>query len=249
MARPFLTAEWRNVVLANYRVPPELLEPYVPPGVSLDTPDAAGELQLVSLVAFTFARTRVHGIPVPGGEAFGEVNVRFYTRCGLMRAATFVREFVPAPLVAFGARALYRQPYALARIDHRMERDDESVRTVTTFRRGAIAGEIRVVADAEPVVPPAGSEEHFLKEHYWGFDRGWSGATYRYRVDHPVWRTWPVREARIGLDPGMLLGGEWASLDWGSRLRSVLLAEGSRAVVWSAESMPTECAAIRGSAW
>lgn len=247
MARPFLTAEWRNVVLANYRVPPELLAPHVPPGVILDTPDAAPDLHLVSLVAFTFARTRVHGIPVPGGEEFGEVNVRFYTRCGPMRAATFVREFVPAPLVAFGARALYRQPYSLARIDHRMERAGDTVSARTTFRRGEVSGEIEVVAEAASAIPAAGSEEHFLKEHYWGFDRGWSGATYRYRVDHPVWRTFPVRDARIGLDPGMLLGGPWAAIDWNESLRSVLLAEGSPATVWSAESMPVDCRAWRGT--
>lgn len=247
MARPFLTAEWRNVVLVNYRVPPELLAPLVPPGVVLDTPDGAPDVHLVSLVAFTFARTRVHGIPAPGGEEFGEVNVRFYTRCGPMRGATFVREFVPAPLVAFGARVLYRQPYALASIRHRTDHDGDEVRTLTTFRKGGVSGEIGVLAAGAAVVPPADSEEHFLKEHYWGFDRGWSGATYRYRVDHPVWRTFPVRDARIGLDPGMLLGGPWSGIDWNASLRSVLLAEGSPAVVWSAEPIPVDCAAWHGA--
>jgi len=163
-----------------------------------------------------------------------------------MRAATFVREFVPAPQVAFGARALYRQPYSLARIEHRMERAGSTVKTLTTFARGSVSGEIEVIADGDAIVPPAGGEEHFLKEHYWGFDRGWSGATYRYRVDHPVWRTWPVKEARIGIDPGMLLGGRWASLDWPARLQSVLLAEGSPATVWSAEPMPVDCSAWTG---
>jgi uncharacterized protein len=238
MARPFLTADWHDLLLVNYRAPVDLLERVMPPGVELDTPDGAGDRHLVSLVAFTFANTRVFGVPLPTAQRFGEVNVRFYTRLGPMRAATFVREFVPSPLVVAGARLLYRQPYSLARIGHEVTREHESVSVRTTFQRGRISGAIEVEASPEFVVQPESSEEHFLKEHYWGFDRGWGGTTYRYRVDHPVWRTNPVRSARIGLDPGMLIGREWAEIDWSERLESVLLAEGSRATVYTAESLP-----------
>lgn len=237
MARPFLTADWRDVVLVNYRVDPDLLRPHLPPGSVLDTPDAEPGRHLVSLVAFTFAHTRVHGIPVPGGGRFGEVNVRFYVRRGPMRAAVFVREFVPVPAIVVGARVLYRQPYHLARIRHDVERSPDQIAVTTTFVRGQTRGRLRVVADPIPVVPDPTGEEHFLKEHYWGFDRGWSGATFRYRVDHPVWRTHAVRDADIALDPGMLIGGRWATVDWDAALHSVLLAEGSRAVVWGAEPL------------
>jgi uncharacterized protein len=237
MARPFLTADWRDVVLVNYRVDPGLLLPHLPPGADLDTPDGCPDRHLVSLVAFTFADTRVRGIPLPGGGCFGEVNVRFYGRRGPMRAAVFVREFVPAPLVVLGARLLYRQPYHLARIDHRVERGAGKRVAETTFARGAVRGTIWVEADDAPAVPDRTGEEHFLKEHYWGFDRGWSGAAFRYRVDHPVWRTFPVRRFAVDLHPGDLIGGAWAAVDWPAALHSVLLAEGSRAVVWGAEPL------------
>ncbi len=249
MARPFLTADWRDVVLVNYRVDPALLRPYVPPGSVLDTPDAAPGRHLVSLVAFTFANTRVHGIPVPGAGRFGEVNVRFYVRRASMRAAVFVREFVPVPVIAFGARALYRQPYYLARIRHEVERGPEAIVATTAFARGDIRGRIRVVADSQSSIPDPASEEHFLKEHYWGFDRGWSGATFRYRVDHPVWRTHEVRDAEFSLDPGMLIGGRWATVDWDAALHSVLLADGSRAVVWGAEPLVNPDLAGTIGAW
>ncbi|MCB0556769.1 MAG: DUF2071 domain-containing protein, partial [Phaeodactylibacter sp.] len=32
----FLTAEWRNLIMANYLIAPEALKPYVPNGVELD---------------------------------------------------------------------------------------------------------------------------------------------------------------------------------------------------------------------
>lgn len=237
VARPFLTAEWRDVVLVNYRVDPELLRPFLPPGSDLDTPDAEPGVHLVSVVAFTFARTRVFGVPLPTAQRFGEVNVRFYVRRGPMRATVFLREFVPSPLVVVGARWLYRQPYALARIDHLVERSGGEVVVRTRFARGRVGGEITLRAANEPAVPPPDSVEHFLKEHYWGFDRDWRGRSFRYRVDHPVWRTYPVVAADVGLDPGKLLGGVWAAVDWEASRVSVLLAEGSRAVVSTPEPL------------
>jgi hypothetical protein len=237
MARPFLSADWRDVVLVNFRVDPDLLRPYLPPGAVLDTPDGRPDLHLASLVAFTFANTRVRGVPLPGAQAFGEVNVRFYARRGPMRAAVFVREFVPVPLVVFGARLLYRQPYHLARISHDARRVAGIIEATTAFARGRVSGTIRIEADDAPEIPGRTREEHFLKEHYWGFDRGWTGRSFRYRVDHPVWRTFPVRSAAIGLDPGMLIGGDWAGIDWQAARHSVLFAEGSRAVVWGAQPL------------
>ncbi|HEU0021127.1 MAG TPA: DUF2071 domain-containing protein [Dehalococcoidia bacterium] len=34
--RPFLTANWRNLVVLSYRIDPGVLQPYVPQGLSLD---------------------------------------------------------------------------------------------------------------------------------------------------------------------------------------------------------------------
>ncbi|MEC7719075.1 MAG: DUF2071 domain-containing protein, partial [Planctomycetota bacterium] len=56
--RPFLTAQWRDLIMVNYRVEPDLLQPWVPRGTSLDL--WAGEA-LISLVAFKFLDTRVLG--------------------------------------------------------------------------------------------------------------------------------------------------------------------------------------------
>jgi uncharacterized protein YqjF (DUF2071 family) len=238
-ARPFLTATWTNVVLVNYRVPPALLLPHVPPGSELDTPDEDGDLHLVSLVAFRFGRTRVYGVPIPTAENFPEVNLRFYVRRGAMRATVFLREFVPAPLVVVGARLLYQQPYHRAAIVHDVRQTDDGrhIAVHTTFANRAHRGEIRLRARNEPSMPPETSEEHFLKEHYWGFDRTRGGASFRYRVAHPVWRTFPVETAEVTLDPGALLGGAWHEVDWPATCRSVLFAEGSVATVYEAEPL------------
>ncbi len=59
---PFLSAQWRHLLMVNYEVPPELVEARLPPGTELDR--WQGKC-LVSLVGFLFVDTRVKGIPVP----------------------------------------------------------------------------------------------------------------------------------------------------------------------------------------
>jgi hypothetical protein len=127
MRRPFLTARWTDLVLANYRVPPELLLTHVPPGSELDAPDDEPGLPLLSLVAMRFVDTHVYGLPVPTAQSFPEVNLRFYVRRGPMRACVFLREFVPVPLVILGARLLYHQPYSVARLSHDVQVEGESI--------------------------------------------------------------------------------------------------------------------------
>lgn len=244
MARPFLTTHWKNIVLVNYRVPPELLLPHVPAGSELDTPDDDPSLHLLSLVALEFFGMRVRGIPFPTARNFPEVNLRFYVRRGPMRAAVFLREFVPSRLVVLGARLLYNQPYFLARISHQVDVHGDRVSVETTFAHRKHRGVIRVRARNEPFIPPEGSQAHFLKEHYWGFDRHRSGHSFRYRVTHPVWRTYRIDDAEVRISPGLLLGGAWQQVEWPAALHSVVFAEGSEAAIYPAEPLTAGEAAL-----
>src|SRR5690606_34983243 len=58
---PFLTADWKHLILINYEVNPELLKPYLPTGTEIDLFDGKC---YVSLVGFLFHNTRVCGIKV-----------------------------------------------------------------------------------------------------------------------------------------------------------------------------------------
>ena len=104
----FISADWRRLALLNYAVPPELLEPLLAPGLTLDLWQKQA---YVSLVAFEFVETKVLGVKWPGFTAFPEINLRFYVRHGDRRGVQFVKELVPSRWVAFLARALYNEPY------------------------------------------------------------------------------------------------------------------------------------------
>ena len=72
---PFLTAEWRYLVMVNYHVEPDVLQPYLPKGTILDS--WQGRLY-VSVVAFRFLNTRVRDVAIPFHRDFDEINLRFY---------------------------------------------------------------------------------------------------------------------------------------------------------------------------
>jgi len=76
-AKPFLTAEWRYLVMLNYEIEPAILLPLVPKGTELDTWNGK---TFVSMVGFHFRNTRVMGWGIPFHQDFEEINLRFYVR-------------------------------------------------------------------------------------------------------------------------------------------------------------------------
>ena len=118
----FLTADWLDLVLLNYVVPPALLGPLVPKGTELDL--WRGEAY-VSVVGFVFANTRVRGVAIPFHQTFEEVNLRFYVRRRVdgdeRRAVTFIRELVPRLAIAMTARLMYNEPYLHLAMSHQLD--------------------------------------------------------------------------------------------------------------------------------
>lgn len=226
--RPFLTARWCNLILANFATPDELLTPYLPDGLQLDR--RAGSAWC-SIVAFEFRETRVLGVPWPGYRCFPEINLRFYVRHGRHRGVVFVREYVPSRLVAWIARSVYREPYLAVPMQCSTR---ETEKEISIEHRLSIAGaNYRVSATGEkpPVRPDADSVEHHFKEHAWGYGRNRHGQTIRYAVHHPVWDVYPVKSAQIDVDWRRLYGPEWEKMS-GRTPDSVFLAVGSRVEVY-----------------
>jgi uncharacterized protein YqjF (DUF2071 family) len=224
MARAFLTARWSNLFLATYAVPPALLEKRLPPGLHLDTRDGSA---FVSLVAFEFLDTRVLGIPWPGYRNFAELNLRCYVHRRLPdgkeeRGVQFIREFVPQRLVAWMARWLYNEPYLAAPLTGTRQEDGE---TITMDYRLRFAGrEHRItVTGAKPAFRPAEtSDEHFFKEHRWGFGTTRRGQALRYEVDHPTWDVYRVLSHQLDFDWKLVYGPEWEFLGQASPYSTVL---------------------------
>jgi uncharacterized protein YqjF (DUF2071 family) len=233
----FLRAEWRYLVMLNYRVPEALLAPLVPAGTELDLFDGAA---YVSVVGFLFRHTRVLRLAIPFHTDFEEVNLRLYVRRRVgdevRRGVTFIRELVPRHLIALTAKALYNEPYRSVPMRHRIEMDREKPDSLSaveyawktgnrwTTMRASIAGPSRALV--------AGSEEEFITQHYWGYTRQRDGGTVEYRVEHPSWRVWPTAATTLEGDLAATYGNSFA--DVLSRApHSAFVADGSAVTVYA----------------
>jgi len=234
--RPFLTAEWRNLVMLNFTVEPSLLEPHVPRGTVLDTWRGSA---FVSLVGFLFANTRILGVPVPAHRTFEEVNLRFYVRRVLpdeeRRGVTFIRELVPRRAIALTARLAYNEPYLATPMRHhfgalRPDGVPDRVEYAWGGRRGWTRLACSVSSSAREAAPD--SEEEFITEHYWGYTRQRNAGTVEYRVEHPRWQVWDVDASLVEGDFGPIYGSEFA-LVLRKPPASAFLADGSRVTVYA----------------
>lgn len=215
--RPFLTAEWRNLVVLNYEVDPSTLGPYVPPGTELDYWEGSA---FASVVGFQFLKTRLAGIAVPFHTAFDEVNLRFYVRRpaanGWRRGVVFIRELAPRRLVAVVARLCYGENYLCVPVNHRFEQVSGSGaggeigrRWEYHWRYRGRPSRVTVEASREAGYPAANSLEEYIIEHYWGYSA--PARCREYEVAHPRWRIAPATTAEFVGDAAAIYGRQWTA--------------------------------------
>lgn len=203
----FLTAEWNNLLFANYSVPSDVLEPYIPPGTRIDRYD--GHV-FISLVAFMFNKTRIMGIPIPYHINFEEVNLRFYVTPSYdktIRGVTFIKEIVPRISIPLVANNLFNENYIKMKMSHKSTAENHFY----SFGEGdkfKISGEVT----EELQYPSVGSVNEFITEHYWGYSKG-KQCTLEYEVQHPQWKCCKLSKYQIDIDYGSVYGEEFEFLN------------------------------------
>jgi len=233
--RPFLTAEWRYLVMLNYEIPPAVLEPLVPKHTVLDLFEGRA---LASIVGFRFLKTRVLGIPVPFHRDFDEVNLRFYVKRPMpdgsaRRGVVFVRELVPRAAIAYTARICYNEPYTALPMHSRVPPTlmTSPGRLMYGWFANAQYQHVSVTAVGEPQPLASGSEPEFIAEHYWGYTPQRNGSTVEYQVAHPSWRVWQASAPTFDADVRGLYGDAFVP-PLSAPPRSMFVAEGSKVTVY-----------------
>lgn len=220
----FLTAQWRHLLMLNWRVDPAQLAPFVPAGTTLDTSEGA---HWVSVVAFLMRDTRVKGLPIPFHQDFEEVNLRFYVRrdvpdptreAAYRRGVVFVRELVPKPAIAAVARWVYNEQYRGTAMDHALRRGEDAVDPDDDLAPGdrvsfgwqAPGGRVALSATIAGPAAPQDADSHgaFITEHYWGYAAQRDGGTVEYEVEHPPWDVHPVEAVTVEGDLGSEYGDD-----------------------------------------
>ena len=233
--RPFLTAEWRYLVMLNYDVDPAVLHALVPRGTVLDLWNGRA---IASVVGFRFLRTRLLGVPIPFHRNFEEVNLRFYVRHTtgdgeVRRGVVFVRELVPRTAIARVARLAYNEPYWAVSMRSRAPRTqvEDPGRVSYEWRTGSRWQHVAAKASGPAALPDQLSEAAFITEHFWGYTRQRDGTTVEYEVSHPRWRVWPAAEPSLDANVPRLYGSSFARTLAATPV-SAFIAEGSAVTVY-----------------
>ncbi len=203
----FLQAQWKNLVMINYEVDPQVLDPYLPPGTELDMWQGKA---LVSMVGFMFLDTKVLGIKWPWHVNFEEVNLRFYVKyfdgTAWKRGAVFVSEIVPKPIIAIIANNLYKEHYSAMPMRHSVTKTDGHTEFLYEWKFKGIWNKLGAIVANQLQEITSGSAEEFIFEHYWGYNKISENSTTEYQVEHVSWQIGKVKDYIFDADVAGLYG-------------------------------------------
>ena len=227
MPSTFLTAEWNNLIMANYIIDPAVLKPYLPNKTELDF--YKGNCY-VSLIGFMFEKTKLLGVKIPFHKNFEEVNLRFYVRYNdngeWKRGAVFIKEIVPKPAISIIANSLYNEKYCTMRMKHFYTQKENEIHLGYHWKFKNKWNKLEATTTTEPLPMQPGSEEEFIAEHYWGYSKYNAQTTFEYAVQHPSWKVYAVKNYLIDCDFTTLYGKEFSFLQ-DINPNSVFMAQGS----------------------
>jgi uncharacterized protein len=227
MANTFLTAEWNNLIMANYIIDPAILKKYIPPKTELDVYN--GNVY-VSLISFMFQKTKLLGVSIPFHSNFEEVNLRFYVRYNdngqWKRGAVFIKEIVPKPAISLIANMLYHEKYSTMRMKHFFHHNEQNINLGYHWKFKNKWNKLEATTAPVPLPMRPGSEEEFIAEHYWGYSKYNDTTTFEYNVQHPAWQVYKVKDYVIDCDFRGLYGNQFAFLQM-LQPSSVFMAKGS----------------------
>lgn len=227
MPENFLTAEWNNLIMANYIIDPAILKEYIPNKTELDVYN--GNVY-VSLIGFMFEKTKLLGISIPFHVNFEEVNLRFYVRYNdkgqWKRGAVFIKEVVPKPAITIIANTLYHEKYSTMPMKHFFNENDEEIKLGYHWKHNNKWNKLEATTHINALPMQPGSEQEFIAEHYWGYSKYNDTTTFEYNVQHPAWQVYEVKDYLIDCDFEALYGKQFALLQ-DIKPNSVFVAKGS----------------------
>lgn len=192
---PLLRQEWSELLFMHWAVPAELLQPYLPPRLKIDTHDGSAWLAIVPF-KMSKVRTRLTP-PVRGTSEFLELNVRTYVHLDGVPGVWFFSLDATSPLAVWVARTFFHLPYLRAKM--RMESPSPELRQFKAVRThvGASMANFRATWKIGPPLPPSepGSLAFFLTERYCLYTSNKDQTKlYRGRVAHTPW---PLHSAQV----------------------------------------------------
>ena len=204
--RAIIRQRWSDVVFLHWRVAPEVVAPFMPPGTRPDV-DANGDAW-VALIPFVLSDHAFLPLPpVPGLGTFIEINVRTYSIDDRGRRGVVFRSLDAEQLPSvLAARALFGLPYQWMHAGMRLGNDatDDTIEYRARRRTGSrprtrihVRPGTASVTNTAPVADTASVVDTELSRFLtarWGFHERHLGRTIYARNTH---EPWPLVEAEL----------------------------------------------------
>jgi uncharacterized protein YqjF (DUF2071 family) len=182
-----MTQTWNELLFAHWPVSPELLKPFLPDNLELDT---YNNQAWIGVVPFTMTNIRLRGLPqIPFTSAFHELNVRTYVKVGNKCGVYFFSLDAAHRLAVEVARILFHLPYRYAHMKMQVS-TGQSIH-YENERHDRRANPAQFLADYRPVSSPFYAEKgtlvHWLTERYCLYTTNPSGRIMRGDIHHKPW--------------------------------------------------------------
>jgi uncharacterized protein YqjF (DUF2071 family) len=191
---------WGKLLFMHWPVPVSALRPLVPPQLSIDTFEGQA---WVGVVPFTMWGVRPSFTPpMPGLNAFHEINVRTYVHHRGVPGVWFHSLDIDSAVATWGARRFFYLPYHQAEMSLRQQAnsiDYASTRTQKDSPPASFRGSW-TIGESLPTSEPD-SLEFFLTERYCLYTVD-DEQLYRCRIHHEPWL---LRAAEVGVFESSML--------------------------------------------
>ncbi|MES2461669.1 MAG: DUF2071 domain-containing protein [Armatimonadota bacterium] len=193
--RVVMKQNWRELLFLHWPVAPELLQPLLPPDLTIDTYNGSA---YIGLVPFRMQDVRPVWAPaVPWLSHFPECNVRTYVhRGGASPGVWFFSLDAANPVAVAIARSIWKLPYFLAHMEVSTDAADGSTKYATTRRMPPplpASSSFRWTPIGLPSPAEPGTLEHFLVERYILYAHAY-GRLWRGKVHHTAY---PLQAAEL----------------------------------------------------
>jgi uncharacterized protein YqjF (DUF2071 family) len=182
---------WHDLLFMHWPLPVEVLAPFIPKGLSLDTFNGTAWIGIVP-----FRMSDIHlkfCPPIPGTSAFPELNVRTYVTDGKKPGVWFFSLDAANLLAVKIARSWYHLPYFHADMSiSEVEKNFhyKSQRRVQGTLKPEFSAEYRPVG--ESYLAQKGSFDYWLTERYCLYAAE-LGNLYRGEIHHAPWQLQPAQ--------------------------------------------------------